>query len=180
LGAVMIGARAGRGTGQFKEGENRRTIVIWSTLRTGTDRPRRRQPSKSIQPLRESVNELFIMRASFGAWRGKTLVEVYARSWPSPADPPRSLPCRSDGIVSSAHRFQRLSAYRWSPEEFLQRGEVGAPRSMKMGTTPSPCLYDAAVRRALQSVNLRRPATLHCASWTGVLPASQRGRLSLR
>src|SRR5712691_1767225 len=36
---------------------------------------------------------------------GKTPVEVYARSWPSPADPPRSLPCRSDGIVSSAQRF---------------------------------------------------------------------------
>src|SRR5262249_2869370 len=67
------------------------------------------------------------------------------------------------GIVSSAFP-PRLSAYRWSPEEFLQRGEVGAPRSMKMGTTPSPCLYDAAVRRALHSGNFRRPPTLPYAS----------------
>jgi hypothetical protein len=29
------GARAVRGTGQFKDAENRRTTVIWSTLRTG-------------------------------------------------------------------------------------------------------------------------------------------------
>src|SRR5712671_4567522 len=49
---------------------------------------------------------------------------------------------------------------------------------MKMGTTPSPCLYDAAVRRALQSVDLRRPAILHYASWAGVLPVSQRGPLT--
>ena len=111
---------------------------------------------------------------------GKTPVEVYARSWQSPADPPRSLPCRSDGIVSSAQRFccdrQRIAR---SPED-LQPDEVGAPRSMKMDTTPSPCLYDAAVRRALESVNLRRPAILHYASWAGVLPVSQRGPLTLR
>jgi hypothetical protein len=41
---------------------------------------------------------------------------VYARPWPSPADPPRSLPCRSDGIVSSAQRFhcdcQRINGRR--------------------------------------------------------------------
>src|SRR5215211_9086067 len=34
----------------------------------------------------------------------------------------------------------------------------GAPRSMKMGTTRSPWRYDAAIRHALQSANLRRPA----------------------
>src|SRR5215471_2255149 len=105
------------------------------------------------------------MRASSGAWRGKTLAEVYPRSWPSPADPPRSLPCRPDGIVSSAQRFhcdrQRIAR---SPEH-LQPDEVGAPRSMKMDTTASPCLYDAAVRRALESVNLRRAAILHYALW---------------
>src|SRR6266436_4605521 len=90
-----------------------------------------------------------------------------------------ALPSREHRIIGSTFLL-RLSAYRWSPEEFLERGEVGALRSMKMGTTPSPCLYDAAVRRALQSVNLRRPAILHHASWAGVLPVSQRGRLSLR
>jgi len=31
----MMGARAERGTGQFKGEENRRTTVIWSTLQTG-------------------------------------------------------------------------------------------------------------------------------------------------
>jgi hypothetical protein len=50
-----------------------------------------------------------------------------------------ALPFRRHRIIGSAFPL-RLSAYRWSPEEFLQRGEVGAPRSMKMGTTPSPCL----------------------------------------
>ena len=73
---------------------------------------------------------------------GKTPVEVYARSWPSPADPPRSLPCRSDGIVSSAQTFPlRLSAHRWSPEEFLQPGEVGAPHysfAMPLGCRSPP------------------------------------------
>jgi hypothetical protein len=91
---------------------------------------------------------------------GKTPVEVYARSWPSPADPPRSLPCRSDGIVSSAQRFhcdrQRIAR---SPED-LQPDEVGAPRSMKMDTTPSPCLHDAAVRRALEIGKFATPCDL--------------------
>ena len=36
---------------------------------------------------------------------------------------------------------------------------------MKMGTVLSPCPYDAAARRVFQSVNLRRPAILHYASW---------------
>jgi hypothetical protein len=44
-------------------------------------------------------------------------------------------------------------------------GGNGAPRPMKMGTTRSPCRYDAAARRALQSVNLRRAAILHYALW---------------
>src|SRR5882762_4966075 len=43
-----------------------------------------------------------------------------------------ALPFRRHRIIGSAFPL-RLSAYRWSPEEFLQRGEVGAPRSMKMG-----------------------------------------------
>jgi hypothetical protein len=48
---------------------------------------------------------------------------------------------------------------------------------MKMGTTRSPFPYDAAARRALQSINLRRPSTLgyasrapdfpHFAGWSG-------------
>src|SRR5215470_18788852 len=98
-----------------------------------------------------------------GAWRGKTPVEVDARSWPSRPSALAALSFQRHRIIGSAFPLQ-LSAYRWSPEEFLQRGEVGAPRPMKMGTTPSPSLYDAAVRRALQSVNLRRSATLHYAS----------------
>ena len=89
-----------------------------------------------------------------------------------------ALPSREHRIIGSTFLL-RLSAYRWSPED-LQPDEVGAPRSMKMDTTPSPCLYDAAVRRALESVNLRRPAILHYASWAGVLPVSQRGPLTLR
>jgi hypothetical protein len=39
-----------------------------------------------------------------------------------------------------------------------------APRSMKVGTTRSPWRYDGAIRRALQSANLRRPAILRYAS----------------
>ena len=35
--------------------------------------------------------------------------------------------------------------------------------------------YDAAARHALQSVNLRRPAILHYASWAVVFPISQGG-----
>jgi hypothetical protein len=42
---------------------------------------------------------------------------------------------------------------------------VGAPRSMKMGTIRSPCPYDAAARRALQSANLQRHAISHYAPW---------------
>src|SRR5260370_39385780 len=45
----------------------------------------------------------------------------------------------------------------------------GAPRSMKMGTTRSPWRYDAAIRHALQSANLRLPAILHYASSAAVL-----------
>jgi hypothetical protein len=41
----------------------------------------------------------------------------------------------------------------------------GAPRSMKMGTTPSPWRYDAAACHALQSVALRRPAILRYDPW---------------
>jgi hypothetical protein len=41
---------------------------------------------------------------------------------------------------------------------------------MKMGTIRSPCPYDAAVRHAPQSVNLRRPAILRYASWAAVEP----------
>jgi hypothetical protein len=44
-------------------------------------------------------------------------------------------------------------------------GELGAPRSMKMGTTRSPYRYDAAARPSLQSENVRRAAILHCSSW---------------
>jgi hypothetical protein len=40
----------------------------------------------------------------------------------------------------------------------------GAPRPMKMGTIVSPWRYDAAARRALKSVNLRRPTILRCAA----------------
>ena len=39
--------------------------------------------------------------------------------------------------------------------------DVGAPRPMKMGTTRSPCPYDASTRRALQSASLQRFAILH-------------------
>jgi hypothetical protein len=56
----------------------------------------------------------------------------------------------------------------------------GAPRSMKMGTTLSPCRYDAAACRALQSVNLRRPAILHYTSWAAVFPISQGGPVTPR
>ena len=46
----------------------------------------------------------------------------------------------------------------------------GAPRPMKMGTILSPCPCDAAALRTLQSVNLRRLATLRYASWTAGVP----------
>jgi hypothetical protein len=41
---------------------------------------------------------------------------------------------------------------------------------MKVGTIVSPWRYDAAARHAPQSVNLRRPAILHYASWAAVFP----------
>ena len=44
---------------------------------------------------------------------------------------------------------------------------------MKMGTILSPWHYDAAARCALQSVNLRRPATLRYALRADVFPISQ-------
>src|SRR5262249_38171471 len=53
----------------------------------------------------------------------------------------------------------------------------GAPRSMKMGTTRSPCPYDVAARHALQSANVRRPAILHYASCAAVFPISRVVRL---
>jgi len=42
---------------------------------------------------------------------------------------------------------------------------------MKMGTTRSLCPYDAAPRRVLQSIKLRRPAILHYASWAAAFTA---------
>jgi hypothetical protein len=56
----------------------------------------------------------------------------------------------------------------------------GAPRSMKMGTTRSPWRYDTAIRHALQSANLRRPAILHYASSAAVSPISQGGPVTPR
>jgi hypothetical protein len=56
----------------------------------------------------------------------------------------------------------------------------GAPRSMKVGTTRSPWRYDAAIRHALQSANLRLPAILHYASSAAVSPISQGGPVTLR
>jgi hypothetical protein len=41
---------------------------------------------------------------------------------------------------------------------------AGAPRSMKMGTTPSPFPYDAAARHTPQPAKVRHPPTLHSAS----------------
>jgi hypothetical protein len=56
----------------------------------------------------------------------------------------------------------------------------GAPRSMKMGTTRSPCPYDAAACHALQSANLRRSAILHYDSRAAVFPISQGGPVTPR
>jgi len=84
-----------------------------------------------------------------------------------------ALPFRRHRIIGSAFPL-RLSAYRWSPDEFLQRGEVGAPHysfAMPLGCRSPP---RAPIGR------LRRPAILHYASWAGVLPVSQRGPLTLR
>src|SRR5262249_10404734 len=58
-----------------------------------------------------------------------------------------------------------VASKRWPQAVISCFGVTGAPRSMKMGTTASPWRYDAAARHALQSVNLRRPAILHYASW---------------
>jgi hypothetical protein len=44
---------------------------------------------------------------------------------------------------------------------------------MKMGTIRSPCPYDAAAHRALQSASLRRPAILRYASRAAVFPISR-------
>ena len=42
--------------------------------------------------------------------------------------------------------------------------QIGAPRSMKMGTIASPWRYDALVRNALQLGNLRLPSILRYAA----------------
>src|SRR5437016_1696575 len=47
---------------------------------------------------------------------------------------------------------------------------LGAPRSMKMGTILSPWPYDAAACHALQPANLRRPAILRYASGAAFFP----------
>jgi hypothetical protein len=44
-------------------------------------------------------------------------------------------------------------------------GFAGAPRPMKMGTTPSRFPYDVAARDALQLASLRCSAIQHDASW---------------
>src|SRR5258706_8931093 len=106
--------------------------------------------------------------------------EVDAGCWPSPAAPRRSVPCRSDGIVS------RLSVSTATVSVSMVAGRIlAAWRSWRAtvdedGHYSFAVPYDAAVRRALQSVDLRRPAILHYASWAGVLPVSQRGPLTLR
>jgi hypothetical protein len=74
-------------------------------------------------------------------------------------------------LARSGHGHWIGASLRWP----MIRRLFGAPRSMKMGTIRSPCPYDAATRHALQSVNLRRPAILHYASWTAVFPISQGG-----
>jgi hypothetical protein len=72
-------------------------------------------------------------------------------------------------IMGSKSKLLRtlVAASRAKTAGFLYRS--GAPRSMKMGTILSPCPYDAAARRRLKSVKLRRPAILHYASWAAVL-----------
>src|SRR5260370_29538430 len=55
---------------------------------------------------------------------------------------------------------------------------AGAPRSMKMGTTRSPCRYDAVAHHALQSAILRRTAILQYACGLPDFPISQGSRLS--
>jgi hypothetical protein len=68
-------------------------------------------------------------------------------------------------------RLTRAKGPRFSPRSCPRCNIAnGAPRSMKMGTIRSPCPYDPAVRHALQSANLRRPAILYCPSWGGCLP----------
>src|SRR5216684_8186275 len=70
---------------------------------------------------------------------------------------------------------RRLNNWRGAHDlrSFCLERLTGAPRSMKMGTTRSPWRYDAAIRHALQSANLRRPAILHYASSAAVSPISQ-------
>jgi hypothetical protein len=67
--------------------------------------------------------------------------------------------CRSDQVLASdqAQDRRHLAAIAYS--------EVARHGSMKMGTTRSPCPYDAGACRALQPVKLRRPAISRYASW---------------
>src|SRR5262245_1174078 len=58
-----------------------------------------------------------------------------------------------------------LPGRRWLLVDRVKSLKIGAPQWMKMGTTASPWRYDAAARRALQSVNLRQPAILCYATW---------------
>jgi hypothetical protein len=61
-------------------------------------------------------------------------------------------------------------ARRTGSQDLVDSAKFGAPRLMKMGTMHSQCLYDAAVRHALQSANLRRPALLPCVMAWGARP----------
>jgi hypothetical protein len=68
LGAVMMGGSRGKRDGTvLKTGELKNDRDLEHASNRSSDRPRRKRPNKSIQPLRESVNELFITRASSGA-----------------------------------------------------------------------------------------------------------------
>ncbi|MFB9266906.1 hypothetical protein ACFFWD_27720 [Bradyrhizobium erythrophlei] len=55
----------------------------------------------------------------------------------------------------------------------------GAPRPMKMGTTVSPWIYDAATHHALQSASQRRPAIL-CYASLAATSILQDGPVTLR
>jgi hypothetical protein len=80
---------------------------------------------------------------------------------------------RSSGLQRRLARGRRCVCARSSPLQAQTRQLLacpvlyrsGAPRSMKMGTTLSPCPYDTAARHALQSASLRHPTILHYASW---------------
>lgn len=61
-------------------------------------------------------------------------------------------------IHRASYNNEFLSSSRIA--ENLGFGEFGAPRSMKMGTIPSPRRYDVAAEQALQSPNLQGPAIL--------------------